>query len=428
MHSMKTEFQKKKLANGATYITVPQDHTASATIIVGFPVGSRYEEERINGISHFIEHLMFKGTKRRPTSKDITQEIDGVGAEWNAFTSKEWTVYYIKIDSSKLLLAADLLEDMLFHSLFDAKEFEREKGVINEELRMYEDTPTRTVQEEFEIIMHEGSPLGYRIGGTPEIINALTRKDMVTYRDRFYHHDKMVVAVAGNYTEKQSAAIAALFGKGRKKGPMPAFKKNMPAASKDRVHLKFKQTDQVHVALGFPAYKKGDARIPALALLQSIMGGSMSSRLFVEVREKRGLAYRVRTDIETYRDCGNTYIHAGLHTERIDEALRVIVDELHKVATKGVTAKELAYAKGNVRGSMILALEDSSTVAQMFLEQQLLLGKVRTPEQKLADYEAVTREDIQKVAAEVFDFSKAKIAVIGPFEDPKRFESFLSEK
>lgn len=422
---MKTEFQKKKLKNGATLITVPQSHTGSATIIVGFPVGSRYETEKINGISHFIEHMMFKGTKRRPTSRDISVEIDRLGAEWNAFTSKEWTVYYIKIDASKLDCATDMLEDMVFHSVFDKEEFEREKGVINEELRMYEDTPTRDVQEEFELLMHASSPLGYKIGGTPEIINALSRKDMVDYRDRFYHHDKMVIAVAGAYSAKQLAFVEQSFGKGKKSGPTSAYIGSKPGMSTDQVRLKFKDTDQVHVALGFPAYKKGDPRIPALALLQNIMGGTMSSRLFVEVREKRGLAYRVRTDVETYRDCGNTYVHAGLHTARLDEALAVIVAELKKVAAKGVTAKELADAKGNVRGSMILSLEDSSNVAQYFLEQQLLLGKMRTPEDKLAEYEAVTREDVARVAKEIFRFSHAKIAVIGPFEDAKRFERFL---
>lgn len=422
---MQTYFDKKTLKNGATLITIPQENTGSATILVAFPVGSRYEVEKINGISHFIEHMMFKGTKRRPTTKLISSEIDAAGAEWNAFTSKEWTLYYIKIDASKLEMAADMLEDMLFHSLFDEKEFQREKGVINEELRMYEDTPTRDVQEEFELIMHENSPLAYKIGGHPNIINALTRKQMITYRDRFYTHEKMVIGVAGAVTPKQVQFVEKLFGSRGKKGKPQSFDPSRPGTAAHNVRLKFKSTDQVHVALGFPAYKKDDTRMNALSLLQNIMGGTMSSRLFIEVRERRGLAYRVRTDVEGYRDCGNTYIHAGLHTERVDEALKVIVAELKKVASKGVTARELDYAKGNVRGSTILSLEDSSAVGQYFVEQQLLLGKIKTPEERLKEYEAVTREDIKRVAKEIFDFKRAKMSVIGPFEETARFEKFL---
>ncbi len=423
---MHTKYQKKKLKNGATLVAMPQEHTSSVTIFVGFPVGSRFEDARINGTSHFIEHMMFKGTERRPHTKDITTEIDAAGAQWNAFTSKEWTVYYIKIDSSRLEDAADLIEDMLFHSKFENDEFQREKGVINEELRMYEDTPARDVQEEFELIMHEGSPLSYKIGGTPEIINALTRDDLVNYRDKFYHHDKMVVGVSGHYSEDQLAKVETIFEKGEKKGGTPEMLTSQAADAKDIVRLKYKKTDQVHIALGFPAFKRGDDRLPALSLLQVIMGGSMSSRLFIEIRERRGLAYRVRTDIEVYHDTGNTYVHAGLHTERIDQALEVLVAELKKVAANGVTEQELEHAKGNVRGSMILALEDSATVAQFFVEQELLAPETFTPEQKLAKIDAVTLSDIQEVAKEVFDFTKAKLAVIGPFDDPKRFEKFLN--
>ena len=422
---MNTPYHITELKNGATLITIPQESTSAATIFVGFPVGSRYVTKRINGISHFIEHMMFKGTKRRPSTKHITEAIDACGAEWNAFTSKEWTVYYIKIDAAHVEKAADLLEDMLFHSKFDVKEFEREKGVINEELRMYEDTPVRDVQEEFELLMHEGSPLAYKIGGTPKIINALTRKDMVDYRDRFYHHNKMVIGVAGAMSDAQVVQVKKIFSKGEKKGRKPKHKSSIAASSKQRVRLKYKNTDQVHVALGFPAYKTGDRRLPALAVLLNILGGTMSSRLFIQVRERRGLAYRVRASKETYHDTGNVYIHAGLHTARIEQALTVIVSELKKVAKSGVSAKELKHAKGNVHGSTVLTLEDSANVAQYFVEQQLLRGKINTPEQQLAKIDAVTREDVQRVAKRVFNFAKAKLAIIGPFEDAKQFEKFL---
>ena len=423
--NMKTEYSVEQLKNGATVVVAPQHDTRSATIFVGFPVGSRYETKRINGVSHFIEHMMFKGTKRRPKSKDITLEIDRKGAQWNAFTSKEWTVYYIKIDAEHIVDAADIIEDMVFHSLFDREEFEREKGVINEELRMYEDTPSRDVQEELELELHAGSPLAYKIGGTPKEINALTRKDMVEYRDKFYHHDKMVVGLAGAVNEEQVAQVKKLFGKGKKTGRKVKYKASKPGVSKTTVRLKYKETDQVHVALGFPALKNGDPKLPALDVLLKIMGGSMSSRLFSEVRERRGLAYVVRAIKETYADTGNVYIHAGLHTERIDEALKVIVRELKKVAAKGVSAKELADAKMAMRGGTVLALEDTANVAQFFVEQQLLLGSIKTPEQKLAAIDKVTREDVQKIAAGIFTMSKAKLAIIGPFDDAKRFEKHL---
>ncbi len=422
---MKTEYSVEKLKNGATVVVAPQHDTRSATIFVGFPVGSRYETKRINGISHFIEHMMFKGTKRRPKSKDITLEIDRKGAEWNAFTSKEWTVYYIKIDAAHIVDAADIIEDMVFHSKFDAEEFEREKGVINEELRMYEDTPSRDVQEELELELHAGTPLAYKIGGTPKIINALTRKDMVDYRDKFYHHDKMVVGIAGAASDEQVAEIKKLFGKGKKTGKRVKPKAAKEGVSDVKVRLKYKETDQVHIALGFPALAMGDPQLPALNVLLKIMGGSMSSRLFSEVRERRGLAYVVRARKECYLDDGNVYVHAGLHTERIDQALKVIVKELKKVAEKGVSKKELEDAKMAMRGGTVLALEDSANIAQFFVEQQLLEGSIKTPEQKMATIDKVTAAQVQRVAKKIFKMNKAKLAIIGPFNDAKRFEKLL---
>lgn len=401
--------------------------TKAVTALVMVGVGSRYETPHINGGSHFIEHLLFKGTKRRPTALDITKELDGVGAEYNAFTSKDYTGYYIKIDGEKLALAIDILGDMIWHSTYQPAEVERERGVIIEEINMYEDNPMMHMEDLFEQTIFGRHPLGWLISGTRETMKAMSRTALLEYQKKTYRPDNMVVAVAGRFDAKhlESLVHTHFGGPQRARGRTPTFRRFSGHPIGPRVTVKTKETEQVQMALGVPAVSGTHADLPALNLLGTILGGNMSSRLFMEVREKRGLAYFVRAGTGTYQDTGLFMVQAGLERTRIEEAITAILGELGKVAKRGVTAVELTRAKEYAHGKLVLELEDSQSIASFAGRQLLLERKFETPEQKMAKLRAVARADLQRVAAKYFRRKALALALIGPFNDPKPFRRLL---
>jgi len=416
-------YKKLTFPNKTRLLLIPYHDTEAITILFLFGVGSRYESANINGVSHFIEHLMFKGTKKRPTTLDISRDLDRVGAEFNAMTSKDYTGYYIKISQAHKDLAVDILSDMLLHSKFDAKEIDRERGVIVEEINMYHDNPIMCIESLFEEAVFAGNPLGADVAGPAEVIKKVSRKEILAYRDRFYRPDNLVIAVAGKIDDALRADIEKKFiAKATiPAAPLPRFAEYTTDQVVPRIKLQFKETKQVQLAFGFPAFGYHDKRAYALHLLSIILGGNMSSRLFVSVREKRGLCYFVRCSPNFYQDTGNLMIQSGLDKGRLDEALTVIQKELIKIKNKGVTVKELRDAKEFLRGKIVLALEDSSNLAEFFAKQELLLGTMMTPEQKMKKYAAVKLGDIRAVAREIFQQPKANLAVIGPFTDEKDF-------
>jgi predicted Zn-dependent peptidase len=417
---------KIKLSNGLTVITAPLAETKAVTVLVYIPVGSRFEKKDNNGVSHFIEHLMFKGTKRRPSSTDITKELDAVGAEFNAFTGKEYTGYYIKAAAEHIELAFDVLSDMLFASVFDQAEIDKERGVILEEINMYEDNPLMYVDNIFENIVYQDHPLGRLIIGPREVIKNVARKNILTYRDTFYSPRNMFITVAGKCTTSQVGRLSKkYFGQRAATFKKTAFTKFRSKQAAPRVSIMRKDTEQIQLCLGFPAYGLTDKRLAALTLLSVVLGGNMSSRLFVSVREKHGLAYFVKAAAEAYQDTGSFIVQAGLDKKRLHQAISLIMEELKKVCDRGVTNHELATAKDFVRGKLVLGLEDSEAVADWFGKQQMLLGKLETPEQKLKKLDRVTADQIKKVANEVFDDSKINLAVIGPFDSDKQFMPLL---
>ncbi|MBF8280236.1 MAG: Peptidase M16 domain protein [Candidatus Magasanikbacteria bacterium] len=418
-------YQQLNLKNSGRLLLIPYQDTKAATVYCMFPVGSRYEHKKIVGVSHFIEHLMFKGTKKRPTTLDISRELDAHGAEYNAFTSKDYTGYYIKIDAEQMPLALDILSDMLFHSKFEGEEIDKERGVIIEELHMYEDNPTMHIDTLFEETLYGDHPLGWRIGGWPEQIKAVTREEIISYRDKFYDPAKMVVAVAGKLPADALAQIEKTFGAvggGKTAVVKPESWKELGA---ERIFIQYKETDQTHIALGMPALSYEHKDLPALKLLTVILGGTMSSRLFIEVREKRGLAYSVRAGVESYHETGNFSVRAGLDKNRLEQALTVIMNELKKVKESGVTKKEFTDAKTNFHGRLVLELEESNALADFYSRQALLMEKIKTPEEKLAEIDAVTIEDVHRVAGEILDFKKLRMAVIGGVKDAKPLEKIL---
>jgi len=419
-------YKIKKLQNGLKLILSPLKETKAVTVLVLVGVGSRYEQKNINGVSHFIEHMMFKGTKKRPTSLDITKELDSVGANYNAFTSKDHTGYYIKIASDKIELAFDLLSDMIFNSKFASEEIKKERGVIIEEINMYEDNPIFYISHLFEETVFGNHPLGWMISGSKLTIKRVRGQQILDYKNDFYQPNNMVVAVAGKFKEKQiNSMVDKYFNSSAKKKKIKKVLSQKVSQKQPKIALKFKETEQVHLALGFPALSFFDKNYYALTLLTIILGGNMSSRLFTEIREKRGLAYYIKADVSPYQDTGTLMVQAGLDKQRIEPAINVILDELKKVKKDGVTSKELKSAKEYLKGKIILELEDSENIADWFGKQELLLNKILTPEQRLKKVFAVKLTDIQKVAKDIFRQNKINLALIGPYKEKKQFQKLL---
>ncbi len=422
-------YEKLELDNGIRVITVPHESTAAVTVLALYEVGSRYETAKLNGASHFIEHMMFKGTTRRPHTLDISRDLDSVGADYNAFTGKDYTGYFVKLQSEKLGLAVDLLDDMIYGSLYRANDVESERQVILEELRMYEDNPIMFVEELVEEEIYRGSPLGMRIGGTVKSVSGLTRQDLIAYRDRFYVPSRTVIAVAGSF--EPSRALKMLnrkFGRRKGKGRPKAFteaRKSGYTAPRVRVHGR--DTEQVQLAIGFPAYPYGHPKLPALNVLSIILGGTMSSRLFTAVREREGLCYFIRSAASPYQDIGDITIQAGLAKDRLERAMGIIVHEIRRMKDRPVTSEELTRAKDYLKGKLALSLEDSSRQADWYAKQELLMKTVKTPEQRLAKIAKVTKEDVLKVANDVFRANRASIAAIGPFKGDGPLKASLKD-
>ena len=422
---MSDSFEKITLENGLRIILSPLPAVKSVTAIVLCGAGSRYEKKSTNGISHFLEHMFFKGTKNRPSATDISHALDSIGADYNAFTGKETTGYHIKCASQHLALSLDMLSDMLWNSKFDESEIEKERGVIIEEINLYEDTPMRRVAEIYEQLLWGDQPLGWDIGGRKDVIRSIQKKDFAKYIEDRYAPNNMVVSIAGDFDKVKTIEIVKkFFGHTAKKavgGFLPVSESQIKPASK----VTYKKTDQAHLVLGFRGFKIGHSERYNAAVLATMLGGGMSSRLFVNVREKRGLAYYVRADTESYLDTGTMAAAAGVDLKRIDDAVKVILSEFAEIRQKQIPGKELKKAKEYIKGRIILSWEDSRTVAFSYGTDEILEGKIRTLDQYLRRVDEVKAEDVKRVAQFLFSANKLNLAVIGPFKDEARFEKLL---
>ena len=422
-------YRQIKFSNGLKLIIAPQNKTKVVTILILLSVGSRYEPNNLNGASHFIEHMMFKGTLRRPDSLSIAKELDGLGAEYNAFTGKEYTGYWIKITKERAEIVFDVLSDMLFNSVFKKEEFEQERGVILEESKMYKENPLLYIDDLFESSLYFNHNLGKLIIGEENDVRKMNREGLLKYKKMFYLPGQMVMAVAGEIEEdKIIKLVNRYFGCQKNKKKNNEFKLFLPAKkSKNRVNIAFKKNlKQAQIALGGLSYPYNHPNIEALRLLLIILGGNMSSRLFIEVRVKRGLAYTVNADLRAYRDIGNYGIFAGIDKDRTKEAIEVILNELNKIKKFGVTEEELIRAKNYTDGSLKLQMENSANLAKWYAEQSLFAKKISTPEEKIKQVRRVTGEDIKKIANQLF--SKKTLVIIGPFKDKKPFSRILEKK
>jgi predicted Zn-dependent peptidase len=416
--------KEKKLKNGLRFISAPIKGTKTVTALFMVATGSKYEEKSNNGISHFLEHMFFKGTKKRPNTKIISGELDSIGANFNAFTSKEMTGYWIKADSSKIDLVLDVLSDMLLNSKFDAKEINREKGTIIEEVNMYHDNPLMYIEDVFEECLYGNTPAGWDVIGTKENILNFKRKDFVDYFKSQYGSNNSIFCLAGDIkpgAEKKVDKYFSVFSESEVK-EQAGVKENQ---SKPNLKLIFKDSKQATISLGVRAYPANHKDEYIAKLLSVILGGSMSSRLFIELRERKGLAYYIRTQVENYTDSGYLSTQAGVPVEKIEDAIKIILREYKKISKTLVSKEELKQNKDLIKGRSTIQLEVSDNVANWYARQAILRDKLLSPEEMYKKINKIKAEDIRRVAKEIFVNKNLNLAIIGPYKDSKRFVKIL---
>lgn len=418
-------FQFHTLESGLRLVTIPMEGTKAATVLVLVGTGSKYETKDINGISHFLEHMMFKGTTKRPGYLDISRELESIGAQFNAFTSKEYTGYYAKASADKTDVLMDVIFDIYQNSKLDEAAIQTERHVVVEEINMGNDDPPQIAANLFEKVLYGDQPAGWTIAGEKETILSLKREQFVDYFNTHYTAQNTIVAIAGNIDpEKIKAKVSAHFENIRQ-GGIQAKQPVKEEQTAPQVSVHYKETDQTHFIMGFRAYSLQDDSRFALAVLASILGGGMSSRLFDEVREKRGLSYYVSAAQQPYSDTGYMEISAGVNNAKALEAIEVVMSEVQKIKKEGVTPLELRQAVDKAIGRTALALEHSDFIAESLAESVLFQNKVLTPLDRLDKIKQVTLTDILQVANEVFDEKRLNLAVVGPFKDPEPFQKIL---
>ncbi|MCL6444766.1 MAG: insulinase family protein [Alicyclobacillus sp.] len=414
---------RRVLSNGVRVVGEEIPSMRSVSIGVWIGTGSRYETQATNGISHFLEHMLFKGTDRF-TARELAGVFDGIGGQVNAFTSKEYTCYYAKVLDEHFDLALDTLADMLYHSKFAPDEIEKEKKVVIEEIRMYEDTPDELVMDILAENVYDGHPLGYSILGLEENLRAFTRQDIMAYISDYYRPDRIVIAIAGNVSETHACdMVERLFGQLTvQRGTSGPSIESPNFAWKSSV--RDKDTEQVHLCLAAPGLAADDPRLYALILLNNALGNAPSSRLFQEIREDRGLAYSVFSFHSAYQDCGLFGIYAGTSPEHVQDVLRLISNICESIASEGLDEAELRRGKEQVKGSMMLSLESTSSRMSRLGKNELLLGREITLDETLACVNAVTVEDVSAIARELLT-QKFALAAVGPMSGLK-LDAWLS--
>lgn len=411
--------QTVQLENGVQILTEDVPHVRSVAVGVWIDIGSRDEWPAVTGISHFIEHMLFKGTEHR-TAKEIAEALDAVGGQLNAFTTKEYTCYYARVLDEHFDLAVDILFDMLFGSRFAPAELDRERGVIMEEIKMYEDAPDELVHDVFATALWQGHALGRPIIGSAAVIAGLSREDILAYYRRYYVPGNLVVSVAGNIDhqtvgEKLSRIFEDL------KGPESTRSLVRPAPHQG-ITCRNKDIEQVHLCVGVPGLPLDHDRIYVCQLVNTILGGGLSSRLFQEIREQRGLAYSIFSYHSSYRDTGLLGIYAGLSKENVGPVMELVFKEIAGLRQNGVSTEELRRAKDQLKGNLLLSLESVSTRMSRLGKSQLYLGRVVAPEDVVAKVNQVTAEDIVALAGEMLQPELFAMASVGPWDDPRTLE------
>lgn len=415
-----------RLNSGMPVLIAPVDGTASVTVLVFVGAGSRYERQGERGISHFLEHMFFKGGKKYRNTQEVSAAIDGVGGDFNAFTGKEYAGYYVKVAADHMELACDVLGDMLQHATFPPEEIDKERGVIMEEERMYQDTPMYRAGWDFEELVFGDHPLGWDTIGLESVIRSVKQSDFQRHKDDLYVPNNSVITFAGKVNEADALAMAKNFF-----GPISGEKKRsfepLKGYGKKKVWLRTKSTEQAHLVLGVPGISSMDPDHFAQKLLSVILGGNMSSRMFLRIREARGLCYYISTDTDSYLDAGALSTRAGVDQTRLEEAIRAIKTEYDLIAKGGVEPEELVRAKDYLKGKITLNLEDSEERAHFFGKQQLLYPAVRDLPAYFDEIDRVTKDQVDALAKRLLTPEQMRLVVIGKTEDEAKLERMITE-
>jgi len=416
---------KKTLKNGLRVVTVPMKDNPTVTVLVLVGTGSDYETKNVNGISHFLEHMCFKGTEKRPTSQIISHELDAMGVQYNAFTDHELTGYYIKADAKKFCYIFDVVSDIYLNSTFPEAEIEKEKGVIIEEINMYEDMPHRHVQDMFQEVLYGDQPAGWNIAGPKENIRKMTRNDFVKYKKEHYVADGTVIIVSGNITVREvDEEVRKHFSHVHISKKKNKIKTKIEQKNPNTI-LKFKKTDQTHFVLGVRSFNVFNKNNPTLSVLSGVLGAGMSSRLFMKLREEMGVAYYVYALNNTSLDHGSFQISAGVNNLRAQEVIKEILKELNKLKNELVDQKELSKVKSYLIGNMKLSLESTDDIAGYYGTQEILKREMESIGEKARKIMEVTPKNIQDMANKIFTEKNLNLAIIGPFKKKEDFTKIL---
>jgi predicted Zn-dependent peptidase len=420
------KYIKKVLKNGLRVVIVPMKDNPTVTVLVLVEAGSKYETKNVNGISHFLEHMCFKGTEKRPKAVDISKELDALGSQYNAFTAQEYTGYYAKSDAKHFKKIFDIVSDIYLNSTFPEAEMQKEKGVIIEEINMYEDMPSRHVQDLVMKLLYGDTPAGWNIAGSKSNILNMKREDFVKYKSEHYLPEATTLVISGHVTEREvMTEVNKIFGK-VKSGKKGKKLKVIEHQTVPKALVSFKQTDQTHFVLGVRSQGMFSKKSAILSVLSGVLGGGMSSRLFVKLREEMGVGYYVRAYNDAYTDHGFFQISAGVDNKRIDEVLVAVLNECKKLTQELVTEEELNKVKECLIGNMKLTLESSDDIANFYGGQELLKREIKSAEEKAKELRAVTAKQIKTLAQEIFKNEKLNLALIGPFEEKKEKDRFLN--
>lgn len=422
------KFNKTTLSNGLKIITIPMEDNPAVTVLVTVETGSKYEKKEISGLSHFLEHMVFKGSKKRPTAMDISRELDSLGAQYNAFTSQEYTGYYAKVSKEKIDTALDIVSDIYLHPLFDGKEIEKEKGVIVEEIRMYQDSPHRHVNDLFMNLVYGDQPAGWNIAGNENTVKSFNREDFVKYLSEHYVAEATTVVISGTFDENDAIKKVEKAFSNISTDKKHTKLKVKEEQNKPQTLLKFKETEQAHLILGVRSFDAKSEYDPVLSVLSTLLGGGMSSRLFQKLREEMGVGYYIRSSHDAYTDHGLFTISTGIDTTRIDEVIKVLLNECKKIVNEEISEQELNKVKDYIAGSFVLGLETSDSRAEYCVINQILKGKIDSPKEEIEKIKKVTVNDIKEIAKKIFVDENLNLAIIGPYKDKQRFENLLTFK
>ena len=418
--------KKITLPNGLRIMLVPIKGNPTVTVMVSVEAGSKYETKDINGLSHFLEHMCFKGTIKRPTSLLISQELDGIGAQYNAFTSQEYTGYYAKADARHLDLLLDVVSDVYLNSTLPVPEMEKEKGVIIEEINMYEDNPQRNIFNIFMALVYGDQPAGWNITGLRENVRRFVQKDFLEYRKKHYVAKGTVVTIAGdidvNKIEKKIRVIFGDISTAKKHDKL----KTKDTQAKPAIKVTHKDIDQAHMVIGVRSFDLYDKHIPTLSVMQAILSGGMSGRLWHRFREELGICYYVHAFSDTYTDHGIFGVWAGVDKDRVDEAIREVCKTFKRLSDEPISKEELKKVKDGMIGRLYLGLESSDDQAMFYGSQEIHHEKLKDPKDMEKEIEKVSAKDIQNLARKIFTDKILNCAIIGPFKDDSKFSKHLT--